>query len=627
MIPPHSPSLRALRWSLLALVLLVGAMTYARVQRTLCDPHFDAHDATGLLKSDPALLYYLVERVVDAHGAIPGDWSADPRLEHPATYDIPEHLPVAAEFVVAWLRLLAGDALPLHVFCLWVAGAFASLSLVGVWLLARELSASASLALLAALFAAVLPASWRTMGFVLMDEDFSLPFFALHLGLLARAARVRTPLAMLLASLALAAALATWHATSFLFALEAAAVAITCLIRAANPLRERWTWGLPIVLVATAIVVPFLRHGAFVLSAGMLGLLALWLEGIIPIRFAAKLGVRARLLCLFVLVGALGAFASRKSGGDHEHVFALLWAKVEHFGVRPADPLALSPDVRLMWQGPFETLAPAVAWSMLGVSLVIGACALIFVCRRGAHDARLFACALAGVFALGAAWLVGRVVVFPALLLPAIALPVLATLLPRKWALIGAFALVITQSAAFATWFSGYQNPWYASPVQRQAEIRALIRALPALVPPDEAVAADSINATAILAHTGRRAILSPKWESRASRARVVEFLTAFHTLSPADFRALLVTKYRCHYLLVDRVTLGFLCAYTAGLRGFEPRAGSAASVFLSQDGRVLEHVSGYRLLYRSPEGIRQSNGEPADFFRLYALEDVPAGR
>jgi hypothetical protein len=145
---------------------------------------------------------------------------------------------------------------------------------------------------------------------------------------------------------------------------------------------------------------------------------------------------------------------------------------------------------------------------------------------------------------------------------------------------------------------------------------------LPALVPADAAVAADSINSTAILAHTGRRAILSPKWESRASRARVVEFVTAFHALTPEQFRALLVTKYRCRFLLVDRVTLGYLCAYTAGLRGYDWRPGSAASVFLSQNPDLLTSVPGYRLLYRSPPTIRQSNGEPADFFRLYALED-----
>jgi hypothetical protein len=192
----------------------------------------------------------------------------------------------------------------------------------------------------------------------------------------------------------------------------------------------------------------------------------------------------------------------------------------------------------------------------------------------------------------------------------------------RSWAVSSLFVLVVAQASLFVPWFTGFVNPWYASPVQRQVEIRELVRAIPSLVPEDEAIAADSINSTAILVHTRRRAILSPKWEARTSRDRVVEFITAFHTRTPDEFRELLVSKYRCRYLLVDRVTLGYLCAYTAGLRGFDPRPGSAASVFLSQDTSILTGVSGYRLLYRSPPNIVQSNGAPTDFFRLYALDD-----
>ena len=57
-----------------------------------------------------------------------------------------------------------------------------------------------------------------------MNEDFSLPWFVAHLYFLARAARVRTPLSILLASLPLGLALSTWHATGFFVALEAFAI-------------------------------------------------------------------------------------------------------------------------------------------------------------------------------------------------------------------------------------------------------------------------------------------------------------------------------------------------------------------------------------------------------------------
>jgi hypothetical protein len=177
------------------------------------------------------------------------------------------------------------------------------------------------------------------------------------------------------------------------------------------------------------------------------------------------------------------------------------------------------------------------------------------------------------------------------------------------------------QAVLFCIWISAWSNPWYAQPRQRQAEIASMVRAVERLVPADAAVACDSINATAILAQTGRRVILSPKWESRASRARVVEFLAAFFERTPAELHDLLTGKYRCDWLLVDRFTLGFLSRYAAGLSPTQPwTPGTAAATFLSQDQGVLAGVPGFELVWRSPDDIRQSNGAPADFFRLYRL-------
>ena len=49
----------------------------------------DTGSSAGLLKSDPGLLYYLTQRVVDSGGGAPDDWRADPRIEYPSTVDIP----------------------------------------------------------------------------------------------------------------------------------------------------------------------------------------------------------------------------------------------------------------------------------------------------------------------------------------------------------------------------------------------------------------------------------------------------------------------------------------------------------------------------------------------------------
>jgi hypothetical protein len=155
-----------------------------------------------------------------------------------------------------------------------------------------------------------------------------------------------------------------------------------------------------------------------------------------------------------------------------------------------------------------------------------------------------------------------------------------------------------------------------------------MVRAVERIVPRDAAVACDSINATAILAQTGRSVILSPKWESQSSRARVVEFTLAFFRDTPEQFHALLTDAYRCEWLLVDRITLGYISRYAAGLAEMAPgpAPGTAAAAFLSLDDAQLRSVPGYELVYRSPRGILQSNRAPTDYFRLYRLTPRGSG-
>jgi hypothetical protein len=609
--------------SLILVVALAAGTTVLRARVTLADPNFDARDASGLLKSDPGLLYYLVGCVVES-GGTPDDWRADPRIEHPGAYDVPAQLPVAQEHVIALLRSMFGDAMPLHVFCLWVSSAIASLVLIGVWLLALELCGDAWLALLAALLAALLPATMRTTGFLLMDEDWSLPFLALHLGLLARAVRVRTIASILLCALALGCAVATWHATSFLVTIEGACVLAVCLRAGVNPFRARFAWIVPVLLLAFALGVPFLRTTGFASSAPMVAVLALACAAIAT-RHGGAQRERATMVVALALFGATALVLAAAFGdGDYGHVLGLVAQKIAHFGVLPDDPRALSPEVRLMWQGPFATLDAGTAWTLLGISLLVVPFALHAAWKglRQVGDPTLAATALLGCASVGAAWLVARVVVLPAMVLPPLAAALAVGMLGVPRARIALGILVLAQGIVFWTWLAGWTNPWYGQPWQRQPEIAAMVRAVERFVPHDAAVACDSINSTAILAHTRARVILSPKWESRASRERVVEFMHAFFERTPAQLHELLAGKYRCDWLLVDRFTLGFLSRYAAGYRPDEAwKPDSAAATFLSQDQGVLAGVPGFELVWRSPQDIRQSNGAPTDFFRLYRLK------
>ena len=176
------------------------------------------------------------------------------------------------------------------------------------------------------------------------------------------------------------------------------------------------------------------------------------------------------------------------------------------------------------------------------------------------------------------------------------------------------------QAFAFSSWTRSLELFWYR-PALRQDEIAAMVQAVPSAVPEGEAIAADFMNSTAILAQTGRAIVFQPKWERAATRARLERFWQAFYHGTPGELRDLLVGELDCRYLLVDRFTMWILRASrnVAGLPPDlrEPLPGTAAEALLDPDSPV----EGYELIWRSPQAFLQRNGRPSDFYRLYRLD------
>ena len=169
---------------------------------------------------------------------------------------------------------------------------------------------------------------------------------------------------------------------------------------------------------------------------------------------------------------------------------------------------------------------------------------------------------------------------------------------------------------------SSHRITWYR-PLERQTELARLIEALPPLVPEGEAVAADFVNSTAILAHTGRPILLQPKYEDRLSRERAERFFDALFRGTTEDVERLL-EQHSCRFLLIDRLTLWYAGRYAAGMATSvtTPPPGTALAVLMSEDPATLESVPGLRLLYRSPPEIRWSDGSSTDAYRLF--ERIP---
>jgi len=610
--------------------LLVCFSAAVRVHTALADPAFDSGRAEGLMKSDPALLFYVTGRIVEAGGLPPADFRADPRVQHPGPTDVPAEFTVGQEFLVAWAalgaRALGLDA-PLHLVALWVMSIVASLAVVGVALLARAVSGGWGAALVAAGLFVVMPANYRTIGFVLVREDLALPLFALHLGL---AGRARTPAGWLAAGLAAGAALATWHAMRFVFALELACLALWFLRSGRSPFsRPVVGAGRAAVLVGpvrvgpvrvgpvlvgpvlAAVLVPALREQALLLSLPMALAFGRAAAALVPSRG------KASAVAAGVAAGVLGAGSLVGGGEGYGHVWAVLLAKLAHGGVFPDGADDVPFDARLLWQGPFETIAAGAhaaghVWVLLlsAPALLVGARA--WWSGRGAGAALLLAGLVAGC---GAAWLAERMVVLPGLLLPVLAVSGRAgwpRALPRTWSRGLTLLALALQLLAFSSWVREHVQPWYRPAVRQVGENLA----------PDEPVVGDFMNSTAVLAHTGRPIVLQPKYETERSRRRAEAFLVTFFQRSPAELRELVRGPFAARTLLIDRYTLWGLSRRTAGLAAdeLEPRPGTAAALLLDPDPLRLEE-SGFTLLYRSPSTLLGPNGEPSDFFRLYRVD------
>jgi hypothetical protein len=611
-------------WLALALLAAGAALRLEGV------PVIHRDDPLGLLRSDPALLYYISSRVVEHGGGFPDDFRADPRIEWPEPTDIPASFTLGQELLLAWTYLAArelGSELPLHRFAHVAMSLVASLTLLAVMGLARELGGSRAWACLAGLLFLCTPATYRTLGMILVREDLSLPLFALHLYLLVRAMRVRTAAATLLAALAAAAALATWHAMTFVFAVEVACLFAWQLRTGENPTgpgeagaaRGALFLG---VIAAAGLLVPVMRGKALALSPPVLALAAMLAGAAIARRSGvAGLARAAATLAAFAAAALAGAALSRwlapGAASDYAHVVEMMIAKVRYLGALPEDPLELSYDARLLWQGIFATGSPRfllVHLGALAVLVPVAAGLSAGAWWKGRGDARPALVAAFGAAALLLALLVSRLVSLAAIPAAALAVVALRRIADARWRAPAIACVAIAQCAAFPLVMRQYTGAsWYNPKLMRQ--LADTLHHMRDALQGDGAVAADFVTSSAVLAHTRHPVVLQPKYEMARSRARIARFTLGLYHETPEAFHELLRRDFDARYLLVDKTFLWDI-RYEAGLRAAArtPPPDSAAFRLLHNDPVVYGSVPGYRLLYRSVN--------PVSRYRLYELVD-----
>ncbi|MDY6905153.1 MAG: hypothetical protein SWH61_10750 [Thermodesulfobacteriota bacterium] len=602
--------------AVLVLVLVIAGGTGIRIQATFSSPNFDPHRPEGQLMSDPALLFYLTERIIAGGGLPPVDFRSDRRVAYPLPSDLPAMFTVGQEFYLAWGYLLFGKNLPLHVYCVIAMGLFASLAVIGVFGLTRELTQSDGWAAFAGAVFMLTVANYRTIGFILVREDFSLPVFSVHLWLMLRAMRIRSGKAYALAGIALVAAVATWHAMVFVAALEIAAIVGWYLRTGENPLSAPGAWTLPALLMTGGLLIPVLRAKFFLLSWPMLLVIALLLMAHIERYNRLKPYMRLTAVAITGLtIFGITCFFSN----DYSHVANFMWNKVIHLGLLPEDPNRLSFGARLLWQGPFMTLWPPDIFWQLGATGIFLAAGLVWAGKswwQGRGDHRIQILLIFAAMATVCSLLVQRLMVLDGLLVPVIT-ALLLSRIPQLWTwpwsrVLGG-ALLCLQIPVLALMLPVMADTtWY--PDSESRNLARFIDWTRTNLDDKGAIAADYVNSSAILAHTGHPVVLQPKYETLSSRQRIEQFLTTFYHGSPEAFYGLL-EEWDCRYLLVDGRTMSAL-RYQAGLPfSAVPEAGTAAWSFLSRQAAIYTSVPFFRLIYTS-------RGMPPTW-RLYRLDPL----
>ena len=558
----------------LATLVLLGVFLKTRLSAQT--PGFNPEDDTGYYSAESALQYRYAAMIARGQ-PIP---EIDRDAQFPEGVRTNVELTLLMERAAGWSYRLIPERVRPSDFrwftILWVA-LVSSLSIPALYALSLRLSGSRALALAVA---AVYGVSWASSGNAIGTfdhESFAFPLIAAGLACLAAALdrREKRPRFFAFASgLALAAALMSWHFTRFYLA---------SLLLAAL-----WThW----------------RHRADLEAAR-----------------------RLRLAFLFLGAAALAAWildpAMRSNSGIHEasaygHVYALLFAKLRNGLLKPFDPLRLTQEARLLWQGPFNSPEPGFVVFALLPLVFIGLPRLWASIKGEAPPsvAGTLADAMLILYTLGALMVSRLLPMFSFFFCAAAAR--LPDRLSRKKMLIAGFTLIACAEAVKSIAPASRLNPFLALSSRLEtadgrppASVGAEREAIRWLRRNGEgkSVLADFGISPAFLVYAGAPILLQPKFESGATREKTAEFLKALYSDEETFFS--FCRKYQAGLFVytTDDVldATGDGPRYMSGTPGFKP---DMAAVLFQFRPDALKH---FRLAYQ--------NGD----YRIFAVGEKP---
>ncbi len=584
---------------------------HLKTAKIFANPTWDARDEVGQFWSEAAFQYRFA-KFFATHPV--SEWiglTHDRDVQYPDTIDDWAEFTVAMEVPVGLLyrlgRSLAFPLPPFHVFVVWYDCLISSLSVFGVFFLARTLWRSDKPAVFAsALYVTLYPSYGRTVKNLFVREDFAIPLIIFALCFTVRAMQCASDVSPdgtqtrsrdggatteFLAALFWLAALASWHLTQFVMVPFVVAAVLVYLGRGETP-RVPW---LVLTLAAGGVLVPVLRAKQFYLSPMMCGLYALsmavWINGG---RKRAALVFAGWMLALLALSALL-----QKPYGEYAHVYQMFFYKLRFLGQRPANPALLPWEARVLWEGgAFNTAEWGEFWRSLKWCGPLGLVAAMLLASRkqGAAPTNVFI-----VFTLllvPLAWMVVRNFTFLGFAVAVLAVGVMGR---GTWWKVVVFAAVVWQLVTLNFRSLERQQP-------APDEYRPIVKWLQEHTPTNAVVLASISESPVFLADTGRPIIMHPKFENQRIRERYREMLEAIYG-SEEQFYGF-AHKYGASYFVYD---VGFL------YNGLESRR------YKADKTGPLDPNCAAELFQNHPERLRQFKLETAnDRFAIFRVLTSP---
>lgn len=457
----------------------------------------------------------------------------DRQLEYPRGIKTFENDTVGSEYVYAALARLFPETVVLSDRVRWIEVLVFStgIPLLALWIRRRTGSWGAGCAS-AALYAVSLGAVIRSTGHEISHENFALPIWIAHLAMAASLAETSASparwqlLRPWISGLLLALALVCWDMIQL-------PVAAWLILRGIEFFKQPRGWSDPwwkkhgptlLCLMVAGALNPYLRAHGFLFSPVMaLG----W--GLIVGACVLPRGTVISRTLLAATVLAIAIIGGRYFA-CYGHFFDLLFAKIRHLNVKPADPALLNFNQRIMWAPALHsadwflahTWFTYLMWAAAGSALFLG-----FQAFRGRTAARrALPLLLATIGSWIGFWFFVRFSVFTSLLSAALVGTACAMAFeqPRRWVravamtLLAATVILDLGHVLRGVRYWGPQQMYYPQMHELGKYLREHISPAPVL--------ANFQTSGFIAGYSDCPVLLHPKFESPDIRKRVEEYGT-----------------------------------------------------------------------------------------------------